>query len=135
MADGGGRGRREGSRDGGVSSPMYRLEGSWARLMAPGGGRSGPGRLDSEVEEGAAADCMAGRRGSSGRRRGRVPERGRAKGQARWPWRAPSGPLGPERAMDEVHRRCTGERRRSREGRGKSRLICKFQKFRDILVN
>ena len=73
MAGGGGRGRREGSRDGGVSSPIYRLECSWARLMAPGGGRSGPERLDGEVAEGAVADCMAGRCGGSGRRRGRVP--------------------------------------------------------------
>ena len=104
MADGGGRGRREGSRDGGVSSPMYRLEGSWARLMAPGGGRSGPRRLDGEVAEGVVADYMAGRRGGLGRRRGCVPVRGRAKGQARWPWRAPSGPLGRGRAVDEVHR-------------------------------
>ena len=51
---------REGSRDGGVSGPIYRPEGSWAKLLAPGGGRSGLGRLDGEVAEGAAADCMAG---------------------------------------------------------------------------
>ena len=80
MAGGGGRGRREGSRDGGGSGPIYRREGSRAKLMAPGGGRSGPGRLDGEVAEGAAADCMAGRHGGSGRHRGRVPARGRAKG-------------------------------------------------------
>jgi hypothetical protein len=119
MAGGGGRGMREGSRDDGVSGPIYRMEGSWAKLLVPGGGRSGLGRLDGEVAEGTAADCMAGRRGGSGRRRGRVPVRGRAKVQARWPWRAPSGPLGRGRAVDEVHRRRTGERRRSREGRGK----------------
>ena len=65
MADGGGRGRREGSRDGGVSSHIYRLEGSRARLMASGRGRSGPRRLDGEVAEGAAADCMAGRLGEA----------------------------------------------------------------------
>ena len=61
MAGGGGWGRREGSRNGGVSSPIYRLEGSWARLMTPGGGRSGPRWLDGEVAEGAAADCISGR--------------------------------------------------------------------------
>ena len=63
MAGGGGRGKREreGSRDGGGSGPIYRREGSRAKLMAPGGGRSGPGRLDGEVAEGAAAGCMAGR--------------------------------------------------------------------------
>jgi hypothetical protein len=32
--------------------------------MAPGGGRSGMGRLDGEVAEGAEAECMAGRRGA-----------------------------------------------------------------------
>ena len=111
MAGGGGRGMRERSRDGGVSVPIYRPEGSWAKLLVLGGGRSGLGRLDGEVTEGAAADCMAERRGSSGRRRGRVPARGGAKGQARWPWRAPSGPLGRGHAVDEVHWRCTGERR------------------------
>jgi hypothetical protein len=135
MADDGRRGRRDGSRDGGVSSPIYRLEGSWTRLMAPGGGRSGPGMLDGEVAEGAAADCVAGRCGGSGRRRGSVPARGRAKGQARGPWRAPLGPLGRGRAMDEVHRRRMGERRRSREGRGKQGVVCKFQKFEDLPIN
>ena len=44
MVGGGGRGRREGSRDGGGSGPIYRLEGFRAKLMEPGGGRSSPGR-------------------------------------------------------------------------------------------
>ena len=35
-----------------------------------------------------AASCMAGRRGGSGVRRGRVLAWGGAKGQARWRWRA-----------------------------------------------
>ena len=78
MAGGGGRGRREGSRDGGVSSHIYRLEGSWARLMVPGGGRSGLGRLDGEVANGAAAGCMAGRRGALPEGQGRVASEGRA---------------------------------------------------------
>ena len=81
MVGGGGRGRRAGSRDGGVSGPIYRPEGSWAKLLVLGGGRSGLGWLDGEVTEGAAADCMAGRRGSLGRRWGRVPARGGAKGR------------------------------------------------------
>jgi len=95
---------REGSRDDGVSGPIYRPEGSWAKLLVLGGGRSGLGRL--AWRGGVAA-------------RGRVPARGGAKEQARWPWRAPSGPLGRGRAVDEVHRRRTGERQQSREGRGK----------------
>jgi len=78
MADVGGRGRREGSRDGGVSCPIYRLEGSWARLMAPRGGRSGPGWLDGEVAEGAAAGCMVGQRGAVPEGQGRVASEGRA---------------------------------------------------------
>ena len=61
MAVGGGREEERRSRDGGGSGPIYRREGSRAKLMAPGGGRSGPGRLDGEVAEGAAAGCMAGR--------------------------------------------------------------------------
>ena len=78
MADDGGRGRRDGSRDGGVSSPIYRLEGSWARLVVPGGGRSGPGRLDGEVAEGAAAGCMAGRCVALPEGQGCVASEGRA---------------------------------------------------------
>ena len=78
MADGGGRGRGEGSRDGGGSSPIYRREGSRAKQMAPGGGRSGPGRLDGEVAEGAAAGSMAGRHGSLPEGQGRVASEGRA---------------------------------------------------------
>ena len=78
MAGGGGRGRREGSRDGGVSCPIYRLEGSWARLMAPRGGRSGPGWLDGEVAEGAVAQHMAGRRGTLPDGQGHVASGGAA---------------------------------------------------------
>ena len=63
MAGGGGRARREGSRDIGGSGPIYRLEGSRAKRMAPGGGRSGSGWLDGEVAEGAVA-----------RRRGALPD-------------------------------------------------------------
>ena len=64
-----------------------------------------------------AASCMAGRRGGSGVRRGRVLAWGGAKRQARWNWRAPSGPLGRGRAVDEVHRRRTagGGRNRAAE--------------------
>ena len=78
MADGGGRGRREGSRDGGVPGPIYRLEGSRAKRMVPGGGRSGLGWLDGEVAEGAVARHMAGRRGAFLVGQGRVASEGRA---------------------------------------------------------
>jgi len=59
MADVGGREEERGSRDGGGSGPIYRLEGFGVKQMAPGGGKSGPRRLDSEVAEEAAAGCMA----------------------------------------------------------------------------
>jgi len=62
-----------------------------------------------------AASCMAGRRGGSGVRQGRVLAWGGAKRQARWRWRAPSGPLGRGRAVDKVHRQCTDAQRRGRE--------------------
>ena len=78
MAGGGGKGRREGSRDCGVSGPIYRLEGFGAKQIAPGGGRSVPGRLDGEVAEGATAGCMAGRRGALPEGQGRVASEGRA---------------------------------------------------------
>ena len=51
-----------------------------------------------------AALHMAGRRGSSGGRLGRVLAWGGAKGQARWRWRGSPGPFGHGRTVDEVHR-------------------------------
>ena len=63
---------------------------------------------------------MAGRRGSSGGRLGRVLAWGGAKGQARWRWRGSPDPFGRGRAVDEVHRRRTaggGRNRASREER------------------
>ena len=61
----------------------------------------------------------AGLRGGSGGRQGRVLAWGGAKGQARWRWRVPLGPLGHGRAVDEVHRRRTagGGRNRAAERR------------------
>jgi hypothetical protein len=64
MADDGGRKEERGSCDGGGSGPIYRLEGFGEKQMVPGGGRPGPGRLDGEVAEGAAASGMVRRRGS-----------------------------------------------------------------------
>ena len=66
-----------------------------------------------------AASCMVGRRGGSGGSQRRVSSWGGAKGQARWRWRAPLGPLGRGRTMDEVHRRRTagGGRNRAAERR------------------
>ena len=78
MADGGGREEERGSRDGGGSGPIYRLEGFGEKQMVPGGGRPGPGRLDGEVAEGAVAGCMARRRGSLPEVQGRVASEGRA---------------------------------------------------------
>ena len=79
-----------------------------------------------------AASCMAGRRGGSGGPQGHVSSWGGAKGQARWCWRAPLGPLGRGRAMDEVHRRRTAGGGRNR-GTGRRemevRAYLQFLKF------
>jgi hypothetical protein len=106
--------RRRGSRT------TYRPESTWARGVASGGGRFGPGRLDGGLAELAAALRMAGRRVGSGGRQGRVLAWGGAKGQARWCWRGSPGPFGRGRAVDEVHRWRTagcGRNRASREER------------------
>ena len=54
------------------SKATYRPESTWARGVASGGGWFGQGRLDGGLAERAAALCMAGRRGSSGRGPGQV---------------------------------------------------------------
>ena len=96
-------------RDGGGSGAIYRPESTWARGVASGGGWFGPGRLDGGLAERAAALRMAGRRGSSGGRLGRVLAWGGAKGQARWRWRASLVHL----AVDELWTRSTGGVRRA----------------------
>ena len=64
--EGGEAAQRRGSR------ATYRPESTWAREVVSGGGRFGPGRLDGERAERAAALRMAGRRVGSGERLGRV---------------------------------------------------------------
>ena len=75
------------------------------------------GDLTASGRSEQAASCMAGRRGGSGGPQGRVSSWRCAKGQARWRWSAPLGPLGRGRAVDEVHRRRTagGGRNRAAE--------------------
>ena len=107
-----GEGREVARRRG--SGATYRPQSTWARGVASGGGWFGPGRLDGGGRSEQAASCMAGRRGSSGVPQGRVSSWGGAKGQARWCWRAPLGPLGRGRAVDEVHRRRTAGGGRNR---------------------
>ena len=99
------------------SGATYRPESTWARGVASGEGWFGPGRLDGGRAERAAALRMAGRRGCSGGRQGRVLAWGGAKGQARWRWRVSLGPLGRGRTVDEVHRWRTAGGGRNREGR------------------
>ena len=91
---------------------------------SPGRGERRLGKAELAWEGSAASwrieqavSCMAGRRGGLGVRRGRVLAWGGAKRQARWRWRASSGPLGRGRALDEVHRRRTagGGRNRAAE--------------------
>src|SRR6185503_15371147 len=66
------------------SGGSYRPRSSWAREVVSGGGRFGPGRLDGERAEEAAALRRPGCRGGSGSGLGRVCARGGAKGRARW---------------------------------------------------
>ena len=99
------------------------------------GGNALPGKVGAGLPASGRRWQLAGCRGGGRAGLGRVSAQGGAKGQARWPWRAPSGPLGRGRAVDEVHRRRTGERQRSREVRVEQGLVCKFQKFRDLPVN
>jgi len=97
---------------------------------SPGRGERHLGKAELAREGSAArwrseqvASCMAGRRGSSGVRRGRVLAWGGAKRQARWRWRAPSGPLGRGRAVDEVHRwRTAGGGRNRAAKRGEMKM-------------
>ena len=63
----GGEGARRWSSGG-----SYRPRSSWAREVVSGGGRFGPGRLDGERAEEAAALHRPGCRGGSGRCLGRV---------------------------------------------------------------
>ena len=114
--DGGQRrkGKREGSRDCGGSDPIYRLEGLEVKQMSSGGGQTGPEALGGEVAAGGAALRIVGRRGKRPSVQGHVCARGEAKGPSRCPQRALLGPVGRKRAVDEVHRRHTGGRRRNR---------------------
>ena len=119
MADGGRREKERKSRDGGVL-------GLFIGRRALGRGYWRLGEVDLVRGDSTAswrseptARRMAGRRGSSGRPQGRVSSWGGAKGQARWRWRAPLGPLGRGRTVDEVHWRRTagGGRNRAAERR------------------
>ena len=119
MADGGRREKERKSRDGGVL-------GLFIGERSPERGERRLGEVDlvwgnstAGWRSEQAALRMAGRRGGSGVRRGRVLAWGGAKGQARWRWRASLGPLDRGRAVDEVHRRRTagGGRNRAAERR------------------
>ena len=103
MADSGRR-KEEKPRDGGALGGTYRPESTWARGVVSGEGWFGPGWLDGGLAGRAAALRMAGRRGGSGERLGRVLAWGGAKGQARWRWRGSPGPFGHGSTVDEVHR-------------------------------
>ena len=115
MADGGRREKKGKSRDGGAPGLLI-------GQRAPGRGEWRLGEVDLVREDSTVswqsepmARRMAGWRGSSGRPQGRVSSCGGAKGQARWLWRAPLGPLGRGRAVDEVYRWRTDAHRRGRE--------------------
>ena len=101
MANGGMREKEGKSRDGGVLGLLI-------GQRAPGRGYWRLGKVElvrgdstASWRSEQAASCMAGQRGGSGGPQG-CDSCGGAKGQARWRWRAPLGPLGHGRAVDEV---------------------------------
>ena len=95
------------------SGATYRPESTWAKGVAygrsiwSGATRPRAGGASSGAAHGGAMWRL-------GRAQGRVSSWGGAKGQARWRWRAPLGPHGRGRAVDEVHRRRTAGGRRNR---------------------
>ena len=118
MAGGGGRERRKGSRDGRVSGPIYRLEGSRAKRMAPGGGRTRPGALDGEVAAGGGGAAHGGRRGKRPRGQGLVWAQG-GQGDIQV---SPTGPPGSSwprmrrgRGSPAAYRRAAAETEREME--------------------
>ena len=113
-------------RDSGSSGPIFRLEGLEAKQMSSGGGRTGPKALGGEVAASRSGTAHGGRRGKRPSVQGHVCARGEAKGPSRCPQRALLGPVGRERAMDEVHPRRTGGRR-NREGDGDRDLSVIFE--------
>ena len=59
---------------------------------------------------------------------------GGAKGQAKWRWSAPLGPLGCGRAVDEVHRRITaGETEQAERREMEVRAYLRFLKVQGPL--
>jgi len=105
-------GRREEEEEGEAaqrrgSRATYRPESTWVRGVASEGGRFGPGRLDGERAERAAALRMAGvswRLGSVSGTRVRV---GKCQGAGQVALEDSPGPFGRGCAVDEVHRRRT----------------------------
>ena len=136
MADGGRRDKEGKSRDGEVLGILI-------GQRAPGRGYWRLGKVDlvrgdstASWRSEQAASCMAGWRGGSGGPQGRVSSWGCAKGQARWRWRAPLGPLGRGRAVDEVHRWRTaggGETEHGEEREMEVRAYLRFLKIQGPL--
>ena len=87
------------------SGGTYRPESSWARGVASGGGRFGPGRFDGERAERAAALRMAGVAWRLGSASGTRVRAGKCQGAGQVALEGSPGPFGRGRAVDEVHRR------------------------------
>ena len=122
MADGGRREKKGKSRDGGALGLLI-------GRRATGRGEWRLGKVDLVQGDSTAgwrseqaALRMAGHRGGSGGRQGRVLAWGGAKGQAKWRWRASLGPLGRGRAVDEVHQRRTAGGGRNRAPGGEREM-------------
>ena len=99
------------------SGGSYRPRSSRAREVVSGGGRFGPGRLDGERAEEAAALRLAGVSWRLGEVSGTRVRVRRCQEAARWRWEVSPGPFGRGRAVDEVHRRRTAGGAKQRNGR------------------
>ena len=114
------------------SGGSYRPRSSWAREVVSGGGRFGPGRLDGERAEEAAALRRPGVSWRLGKGSGTRVRVRRCQGAGQVALGDFPGPFGRGRAVDEVHRRPTaggGRNRASREREMEMGALLRFLKL------
>ena len=117
---------------------LYRPKSSWVRNGVTGGGRFGPGRVDGERAERAAALRMAGVAWRLGSASGTCVRVGKCQGAVQVALEGSPGPFGRGRAVDEVHRwRTAGGGETEQAGRREMeiRAYLRFLKFQGPLGN
>ena len=109
---------------------LYRPRSSWGRNAVTGGGRFGPGRLDGERAEEAAALRRPGVSWRLGKGSGTRVRVRRCQGAGQVALGDFLGPFGCGHVVDEVHRRPTAGGGRNRASRERERwrqgLFCDF---------